>query len=187
MTSEVYNRSIGFWEDFRVNATTTRQGATSKPDFDYTNLALLFPQNDATEKIYVSDQMPHAWQARTEIKPHVHWIQESSDVAVWKLDYRFTSNGKTFDTGTTTIQTVSQVFPYPGSGSILQISRFPPIDMGKYELSTIFDFVLYRDDNVVTGDVKFKSFDFHYLSSFYGSTQEYPSYEYEGSYTTSRR
>jgi len=48
----------GLWDDLRFPATATRQGALAKPDFDYTNIGLLFPQNDPTEIIYMIDQLP---------------------------------------------------------------------------------------------------------------------------------
>jgi len=39
--------------------------------------------------------------------------------------------------------------------------------------STIIDFKIYRDDNVVTGDVLLKEFDIHYQIDAHGSRQEY--------------
>lgn len=40
-------------------------------------------------------------------------------------------------------------------------------------VSSILDIKLYRDDNVVTGDVLVKEFDIHYLVDADGSRQEY--------------
>lgn len=45
------------WTDESFPATRQRQGATQKPDFDYTNMGLLFPQNDTDEIVYIIDQM----------------------------------------------------------------------------------------------------------------------------------
>lgn len=159
------------WEDMRFPATRVRRGATSKPDFDYTNLGLLFPQNDDAEKIYISEQMPHAWQQGTPVRPHVHWIQESEDVPVWKLQYRFINNGDT-PGAFTTLTSASEAFTYV-SGSLAQISLFPEIALGSFGTSALFDFIFYRDDNVVSGDVLVKTFDFHYKVDSFGSGQEY--------------
>lgn len=47
-----------YYEDLRMPFTQAKQGATLKPDFDYTNVGLLFPQNDATEIAYFIAQLP---------------------------------------------------------------------------------------------------------------------------------
>ena len=38
------------WDDFRFPATSSKLGANDKPDFDFTELGFLFPQNDTAEK-----------------------------------------------------------------------------------------------------------------------------------------
>ncbi len=164
----------GFWEDERNPATRTKRGSNDKPDFDFTNLGLLFPQNDDTEKVYVTDQMPHAWLQGSSIKPHVHYIQDESGVPVWKLDYRFYDNGDTVPSYTTisTADGAGAVFTYT-SGSILQILPFAAIALPNLGTSGWYDFILYRDDNVVTGDVLMKGFDFHLVKDSWGSYQEY--------------
>ncbi len=47
------------WTDLRFAGGRDKQGNTQKPDYDYTNLGLLFPQNDATEIAYLIAQAPH--------------------------------------------------------------------------------------------------------------------------------
>jgi hypothetical protein len=75
----------------------------------------------------------------------------------------------------TTIDTDSgegPVFTYT-SGSILQILRFPEIELVGMGSSTWYDMVFYRDDNVVSGDVLFKGFDWHAQFDALGSRGEY--------------
>lgn len=162
-----------FFEDMRFNATRIRQGATAKPDFDTTNLGLLYPQNDDTEIGYISDQMPHAWKIGTSIYPHIHYWQDEAQETVFKLDYRFADNGTDPSGSFTTIAASNFVFTYT-SGTILQIIAFPSIDLSAFSgLSLWFDFKLYRDDNIVTGDVLLKGFDFHYEIDRPGSRDEF--------------
>jgi len=161
------------WDDFAAPATRAKQGQTDKPDFDFTRMGLLFPQNDPDEKIYVMDQIPHRWKVGSPIRPHVHWLQESTDLPVWKMDYRI-MNVNEVDDGVFTSVTckTTTLFPYT-SGNMRQITEFPPINMTGYTPSAQFEFIMYRDDNVVSGDVLFKTFDFHYQIDSIGSGREY--------------
>lgn len=164
------------WDDERTPATLGRQGAASKPDFDYTNLGLLMPQNDATEIIYITNQLPHSTKnGDITIYPHIHYIQDEAEEPVFKMDYRFYNNGSTppsFTTGLSTANGAGLVFTY-SSGSILQIIRFPSIDLTNVLPSTWYDIKVYRDDNTVTGDVLLKGFDFHRPIDGIGSEQQF--------------
>ena len=174
---EVVNNPTGDnvgWEDLKAPATTIRQGNTTKPDFDPTNIGLLFPQDDPTEIAYIIKQFPHARKNGSNIRPHVHWIQESADEAVWKMDYRWYKNGDSVPATWTTLTCDSPVFTYT-SGTMLQICAFPEIDGSAIdEVSSIIDIRLYRDDDVVSGDVLLKEFDIHYqIDQTLGSRQEF--------------
>lgn len=162
------------WDDLRFSFTQSKQGNTAKPDFDYTNLGLLFPQNDAGEKTYAIAQMPHAWKEGSEIHPHIHYIQDEAQIPVFKLDYRVYNNGSTVPNFTTlsTADGNGPVFTYT-SGTILQIMGFPAINMTGFRVSAFIDIIVYRDDNVVTGDVLGKEFDIHYQIDSNGSRHEY--------------
>jgi hypothetical protein len=162
-----------FWDDLRFPATRIRQGATAKPDFDSTNMGLLFPQNDATEIAYIIVQMPHSWKLQSGLRPHIHYIQDEAQEPVFKIDYRWYKNGADPTGSFTTITASTFAFTYT-SGSIMQIVSFPEIDgTGIDAVSSILDIKLYRDDNVVTGDVLLKEFDIHYILDTMGSYREY--------------
>jgi len=158
------------WEDLRFPATQLRVNpVTNVPDFDYANLGFLFPQNDDSEIIYAIAQMPHAWKQGSAIKPHIHFIQESASEPVFKIEYRMEPDAS-FTPSTSNGFAVS----YPGGSAVIhQIATFPEIDMSGYPISSVIDFKIYRDDNVVTGDVLFKEFDIHYQIDTVGSRSEY--------------
>lgn len=161
------------WNDLKFPATRIRQGATAKPDFDTTDLGLLFPQNDATEIAYIIGQFSHGRKNGSNISPHIHFVQTSADEPVFKIDYRWYKNGDAVPGSFTTITASTFIFTYPGSGSILQIVSFPEIDGSSIDsISSIIDIKLYRDDNVVTGDVLLKEFDIHFQIDQLGSRQE---------------
>lgn len=165
----------GVEEDLRFPATLLRQGALTKPDFDYTNVGLLFPQNDPAEVAFIIGQLPHAaalhprtYLAGTSIIPHIHYRQTGSSVPVFKLDYKWFNNGEAEPASFTTITTTGVKFTYT-SGNFAQMLMFPAIDgTGKHTSSNLV-MKLYRDDNVVTGDVLVREFDIHYLAFSQGT------------------
>ena len=90
------------------------------------------------------------------------------------MDYRIVENGdnnayKAF----TTITAATFAFTWV-SGDLLQVASFPSIDIsGLTSVSWLMDIKLYRDDNVVAGDVLVKEFDIHYTLDDWGSRQEF--------------
>jgi hypothetical protein len=168
----VNSNDIRWWDD-KYPATRLRQGATQKPDFDTTNLGLLFPQNDPTEIAYIIAQINHDWKLETGLRPHIHFVQDEATQPVFKMDYRWYKNGEDPTGAFTTLTASSFAFTYT-SGSIMQIASFPEIDgTGKDTVSSILDIKLYRDDNVVVGDVLVKEFDIHYQRDDRGSQGEF--------------
>lgn len=161
------------WDDLVMPLTRERQGLTGKPDFDFTNFGLLFPQNDPTEIAYLTRQMKHKWAIGTDIHPHVHFVQNSALQPTFKMDYRVIQNNGATGGSFTTLTAVVFKFAYT-SGSILQIAEFPTIDTSAITtVSAQWEIRLYRDDDVVTGDVLGKEFDLHYQIDSLGSKDEY--------------
>lgn len=164
------------WDDYLGSLNRDRQGAAQKPDYSYTELGLLFPQNDATEIAYLVFQMSHSKLLDSLIHLHIHYFQEEATQPTFKVDYRIYNNGAVPPGSWTTISTADNtkgIFAYPG-GTILQIAEFPlitpPIPEG---VSVNLDVQLYRDDDDVTGDVLGKYVDFHYQRDSLGSDEEY--------------
>jgi hypothetical protein len=164
------------WDDFSVPLTRDKQGANSKPDYDFTNCGLLFPNDDATEIVYLTFQMSHSKKLDTDIHLHVHYVQDEAGTPVFKIDYRWYNNGVAVPAGWTTISTgdgSGPVFSYD-SGAILQILPFPTISPPSNEaVSSNLDVRFYRDDAAVAGDVLAKYIDFHYVKDQLGSDDEY--------------
>ena len=162
------------WTDKATPTTQSKRGQTDKPDFDYTELGLLFPQNNPTEKVYILDQMLHEKEFDTPLDLHIHLIQTGATLPTFKAEYRYYNNGDTVPAWTTIATLGVGKFTYPGSGSMLQIIDFPEIPAPLNEIvSANVDLIVYRDDNVVVGDVLIKYIDFHYQKDSDGSREEY--------------
>lgn len=162
------------WDDLRFPATAAIQGQTSEPAYDFTNNGLLFPEGDATEKAHIVAQLPHKWKLRSVLRPHIHFVQSSSNTPTFVMDYRWYKNGGDPTTSFTSITASNFVFDYPGSGSILQITTFPEIDGSDIDtVSSMIDIQIYRNDSDVTGDVLVKEFDIHIPIDDDGSDEEF--------------
>ena len=165
-----------YWDDEKAPAIQIKRGSNLKPDFDYTQMAMMMPQNDPSEILYLSNQLSHSMKIGTSaIYPHVHYLDSGGGTPTFKIDYRFYNNGTAADAAFTTISTddgSGPVFSYT-SGTILQIIPFEPVALLGMLPSMYYDIRLYRDDNVVAGDVPLKSFDFHYERDFLGSREEF--------------
>jgi len=169
------------WEDFSIALTRSKQGINDKPDYDYNELGLLFPQNDINEVINFVVQMMHKQDVTVSIYLHCHYRQTSENQPVMALLYRLYNNGDHIPTDWITLKTSDTggskgVLPYV-DGSILQIATFPPIQaILNQKISANLDVKFYRDDNIVTGDVLAKYVDFHFQSDSLGSDTPFEKY-----------
>jgi len=162
------------WTDLKFPFTRDSQGQNSKPDFDFTELGLLFPQNDEAEEVYIIGQFGHDRAHGTDISPHLHYIQDTADIPIFEMTYRWIRNGDAIDTWTTIETSATTAFPYT-SGSILQLLEFPMLDgSGIDSVSSMMDIIIRRQTgDGLTGDVLVKEFDIHYQVDSVGSDSEY--------------
>lgn len=167
---KLYNNATQF-DDLQFPVGSLKSvGSADKPDYNTTDLGLLFPKNDTTERVGVIVQMPHSWKEGSSISPHVHWLQTSADTATWKIKYRVYNVGGTVPAWTI-IASNNHAYTYT-SGSIHQIAEFPDITMSGKTLSCIIDMIVYRKDNQLAGDALFKQFDIHIEKDGLGSQTE---------------
>lgn len=160
------------WTDRSSPANVALQGQANKPDYDFVNLGLLFPQNDPTEIAHIISQMDHRKALGEAIKLHIHFIQTSALVPVFKVQYKFYNQGAGVPGVFTELSTVDgngPVFTWV-SGSLAQIIPFPDIPAPTNEnISANLDLKIFRDDNIVIGDVLVKYIDYHYPMDTDGS------------------
>jgi len=167
------NNQTSMFDDLVVPLTTTVRGATSKPDFDYSNIGYLFPQNDTTEQLYFVVQLPHSYKEGSTVYPHVHWLQSADQNVTWRFAYYWHNPGDTLSIVFSTISVNTLAYTY-SSGSIHQIStRTSGISGTGKQISSILLCKLFRNDNVYTGDALAFQFDLHIEKDTLGSAQEY--------------
>lgn len=159
------------WDDLKFPFTQIKIGALDKPDFDFTNIGLLFPQNDATEIIYIIGQLPHARQLGSPLKPHIHWRQSANTPVKWVLEYKICNNGEVPPVSFTKLESTETTFDYVEG--ITQITPLGTIDGANIALSSILLMKVYRDDNTTTGDVLGYEMDIHYQIDSRGSRREF--------------
>ena len=160
-----------YWEDLRFPFTQTRQGALLTPTFDTTNVGLLFPKDDTSEVTYCIAQFPHGYVRGSQIHPHIHWQQNQADFPNWVCEYKIINSGGVVPSSFTKIETNTGLFAY-ASGSIQQLSSFPAVT-GPDGLSGLMLCKIYRDDDVVAGDVLAFEFDIHVQMNAPGSGLEF--------------
>lgn len=149
------------YDDMSFPLLQGRQTALGKPDFDYTNLGFLFPQNDSSEFVIVRCQLKHTWKEGSTIFPHVHWRQKANQQVTFKIDYKWYNNGDNEPTDWSTLIMNENLMPYI-SGTISQTTRNSTgiSGVGK-KISSMLLIKLYRDDNTYTGDALVDDFDIH--------------------------
>jgi hypothetical protein len=174
VTTAELNYSDTYWKDILVPFTRDKQGQSSKPDFDFTDLGLLFPQNNENEEVYLILQVNHDYALGTNLHPHIHYIQDEAGIPKFELTYRWQDNGDTVGGWTTIESNVAAIFPYT-SGAIRQILGFPAIDgSGISGVSSMLDVIIRRQTgDGIAGDVLTKELDFHYEIDGPGSRDEY--------------
>jgi len=168
-----YPDSYTGWDDLRFPFTQAKRGSNLKPDFDEDNVGLLFPQNNANEKIFIIGQLPHEYKYGTDIHVHVHWLQEQAAFPTWVFEYKVIEIGSAPPALFTQTTANDGAITYT-SGSIHQLTELATIDGSAIDsVSAIVLMRFWRDDNDVTGDVTAWELDFHYQYDSVGSGTEY--------------
>lgn len=173
-----YPGPIG-WDDWRFALDPGRRGALDKPDYDYNDLGLAFPQNDATEIAYMSEIAPHSLLLSDGVEwhPHIHFLQDEAELPTFYYQMRITAVGQVAGAFSTAAATTGDPVIEYVSGKIHQILEFPairPVEMGAINIAALVDIKLWRDDNDVAGDVIAKEFDIHVPSDApLGSGQQF--------------
>ena len=167
------NGTATVFEDLFVPLTSSKVGANAKPDFDETNIGYLFPQNDATEILYLIVQIPHRYKEGSDIYPHIHYKRTAAGKPTFKIAYTWFNTGSATAAPTTVLPLDVEATTYT-SGSIHQINKSATAISGTGKtISSLLLIKLYREDNTVTGDVLAYQFDLHFEVDGIGSSTEY--------------
>lgn len=179
------------WDDLRFPFTGSNIDVNNgRLDYDYFNGGIKFQANARypEEPVSMVCQLPHAWKEESDIHPHFHWIQQSSNIPNWLIAYKILKKNTTITLETNfnnyTLLTPSEhKFTYT-SGNLEQITEFDAIDMTDVSLSDIIHFVMFRDSSNASAEFAGSDpsslveiaheFDIHFQTDFPGgSRQEY--------------
>lgn len=171
------------WDDLRFPAQGINPPGTEDAPTRNTTTGLLEFSGTADNIIAGVAQMPHAWHAGTEIRPHIHLLFPTAATAntKWRLDYDVASVHGNFTNayGTFTQQTAITV-ANPNSAKKHVIASFAPIDMTGFTESCVVMWKITRlassdaqDDD--TGACALLEFDIHYQINKRGTADEIPS------------
>lgn len=168
------------WDDFSFSLTAGKLGVLDKPDYDYDEHALAFPQDDATEVVYLHRISPHSFMIHPDAYwfPHIHlWQDQGLAVPVFEYRYRIDRAGATVSAFSEWTESTGDLeFTY-SEGTIHQVMHFPAFNAyqaGHITPAVSVDVELRRNDDLVTGDVLVKSFDFHVpIDAPMGSGQQF--------------
>lgn len=164
-----------------------RKGSRITEDLDEGTLLFADTCQIADDWVITNVQLNHDKDLAASIYPHIHWIQASSDVPNWMIQYRWQIQGGAKTTSWTSAKYTSLATTYDGDpATINQIAVFaaiaPPVGAG---LSDIVQFRILRDtDNDSTlfgtpgtdplsGNAVAVMFDVHFMINSLGSTDEY--------------
>jgi len=170
------------WDDLRFPASSVNPpGQASDPDISATNGTLLFDAT-GTELVFFQVQLPHAWKAGTNIKPHVHWAKTTSAAGnvLWRLNHKIAALGGTFGdfSDDDDALTVVPSFPDTNAANKHLLTSFSEIDMSG--IDTVSAMLLIKLSRVggdaadtYGADAELFEFDIHYEIDQIGSREEY--------------
>ena len=152
------------WEDWRFPADGFRlEAGSTRYSFDFFNGGILFASNARfslttntnNERLSALLQTSHDWLEGDNVRPHLHWLQDTAGPVNWLLGYRKYDNGNTSSIVTNynnhTLLTGSEAFDYT-SGTIVQITEFGEIDMSDMTASDMMHFVIWSDTANTSGE-----------------------------------
>ena len=171
-TLRQYGNATTF-EDLVIPLTQAKLGTNLLPDFDYDELAYLFPNNDATEILYFVVQMPHKRKYGSKVYPHVHYRQKTNVKPVFKLDYKWFNIGASVPSAWKTYVMDASVVAWVDSSTHQLAVGADGVDGSTYGLSSMMLCKLYRQDASVAGDIAAWQFDIRYETDAFGSHELY--------------
>lgn len=156
-------------------------------DYNFVELTLDFSTTARypNEPIGMVTQAMHSRKADSDVKPHIHWIQNSDNNPNILVEYRLYNNGEVPPAWTLmALSSSNNAFPFTAVGQ-QQITNIPlPAGHGVGKgLSFTIDMKIYRDSqntsllfsgaDSYSGEWSAKYYDVHFEKDMNGSREEY--------------
>lgn len=148
------------------------KGTINDPTYEYfinNTLSLSF-DDTKTEEVFISFQLPHTRQERTNLSPHFHWSTKNNNIGnvVWCYEYSYANINEVFTS--TTIKCV--VDSTDGTSYKHLMSPMINIDGSNLTTSAMLNGRIFRNGtdirDTLIGDADLFEFDIHYLKDKLG-------------------
>lgn len=162
------------WDDLKAPASSlATDGSVKPPTRDTVDGSLIF---ETEQSIAIWFQMPHAWLEGSEIRPHLHYVKETSESGLvsWTMSYKWANPLEVFPSlSTPTLSSIG--VPDGDTANQHALSTFNSITDATKQISSMLCIVIERDlaTDTYAGDVKLLEMDIHYQIDSKGSVQEY--------------
>ena len=169
------------WDDLRFPAQGINPaGAAAPPTVDATTYpgTLLF-SSSSTNVIAGVAQMPHAWKAGSEVRPHIHWAKSTSAAGgvIWQFKYVIADIHGTFG-AYSDWETMTVAVSDADTAHLHALKRAAAITMTGKKESTMICWQLQRKHDDAAddygADARLFEVDFHYQVSKFGTITEIP-------------
>jgi hypothetical protein len=179
------------FEDLRFPLTGRNiDTASGRIDYNFYNGSVVFADNaryNIAETVSFLIQLPHSWKEGTDLRPHIHWLQQSSNMPNWLIAYKWYAKAastviSTDWTGHTFSKYGDNAFTY-STGVIHQLTGFSNIDATGKGFSDCLHICLWRDSGNDSGeftgadpsslDEHVLEFDIHYEVDSFGTDEEF--------------
>ena len=179
--------SIG-WDDLRFPLSGQRLDTSSgRVDYNYTDCTVDFADDARypNEPICFVAQMPHSKKADSDMRIHVHWLQNQNATPNILLEYWSYNNGEDESLATRNLVALTtNEFTYNSETSLGQISYDGFISIANETVSAMLKMRLFRDSantsglfagtDTYTGNWQVDELDVHYQQDqARGSRQEF--------------
>jgi len=137
----------GQWRDLRAPLISQAFSVGStRIDYDYDECALDFNTNARydEEPVCVTFQLDHDYIEGSDVRVHLHWIQQEANDPNWLIQWRWMKNGEAVGSWTLAIPSVVRMFTY-SSGDFGQITKFADISGTGVGISDMLQVRLFRD------------------------------------------
>jgi len=139
--------------EFSINVPLTKalQGINSKPDYDYVNIGLQFPQNDTSEYVEFIVPLPPDRIKDSEIYLHVHGEATKAGSPTFRAEYKWFNQYDLVPASFTTYDMAVMSGTWSTGTLAVEISGTMISGVGK-GADSILKVKLYRTDNSYVGD-----------------------------------
>jgi hypothetical protein len=176
------------WDDLRaiVNEGTGPASLTFEPYRD-TGFYMRFFRHNQTDRIFMTYQMPHGWDTKSEVRPHMHMIPMGSASGSASFDFSFTwsnidemfSGSSGWTSGSVTVP-VSALDQYSHKiinfGAILPHSAAKPSSILVFKVERNISVDTYessKDHGTAAANIAILEFDLHYQQLKAGTVGEF--------------